>query len=129
MGSSSRSSGGGASGGKVRGRRRRGFLLDDVQTLLANIQAPVLSDEGHTRGRSRGLASPIGKGSSSSPVEEENQAEVLQEVGNAAAGRVGELVGWDIEKEGGGCDCASEEGVVVREGVRPRVVLYPAAAI
>ncbi len=129
VGSSSRRSGGGVSGGKVRGWRGRGFLLDDVQTLLADIKAPVGGYEGNTRGRSQQLASPVGEGSSSSPVEEENQTGVLQEVGNAAAGRVGEGVGWDIEKEGGGCGCAGEEGVVVREGVRPRVVSYPAAAV
>ena len=123
------SSGGAASGGKVRGRRGRGFLLDDVQSLLADIQAPVGDDEGHTHGRSQGLASPVGEESSSSPVEEENQTGVLQEVGNAGAGRAGEGVGWEMEKDGGGCGCGGEEEMVMREGVRPRVVSYPAAAV
>ncbi len=54
---------------------------------------------------------------------------MLQEVGNVAAGREGEGSGWEMEKEGGGCGCGGEEGMALREGVRPRVVSYPAAAV
>ena len=118
-GSSSSSTGsgdgsGGVSGGEARGRRGRGVRLGDGIAFGAGTAENPAGEEGE---------------GSSSPVEEENQTGVLQEVGNVAAGREGEGSGWEMEKEGGGCGCGGEEGMALREGVRPRVVSYPAAAV